>query len=917
MKPTTLVQGLIACMFLIGQHFIFAQESYIHAPGLALPENGKDNLTSHQSYIQSLKNNNYIAKDKTVGDPDKSRNLLLVPSGYSTIQLAINAAGIGDTVLVSPGVYYENINFNGKPLMVASQYLFSGDSSQIIQTIIDGSDAGPVATFSSNESANSFLVGFTLRNGNATAGGGVLCLNSDPVLSNLIIKSNDADYGAGIYLNESDAYIWRVAFVDNHAASYGGAVSCDNYSYPGIYNVIMTNNAAQFGGAVHCYYSSPYISEFEISDNGASYGAGIYLYGSLPYIWDGKIIDNSSTYYGGGVECDYYSEACLTYLQINGNTADYGAGIHLSYSNAVVINSTISDNTVVTNGGGIYCYNASPVLKNNIVAFNSGQYGIYVLDGVPEISYSGFWQNQSGNFYNCGDEIGNNVILNNNSDSCDMFYNIQMDPLFEDLGNQNFHLLPGSPCIDAGDPLSPEDIDNSIADIGKYYYHQTFVAAFSASPVYGLPPLMVQFADRSSGNPNQWEWDFNNDGIIDSYQKNPVWTYSEMGMYSVKLLIKRSYNSDTRLKEGFIKVYFIENPSITNIQDIPEDQGGWVTVNFLRSVYDTDTLADRGTESYTVQYNIGDGWVSANFAAAYGVDNYTILCHTPFDSTAYGTGIIDFRVIASMDEGSFVSLTETGYSVDNLVPQVPEGLAVDIIDNVFNLSWEPVSAPDLQYYAIFKTQLGVPFPPDPKYFSAEPFLNTIQIGDLPEVYAVRAVDFSGNQSFLSGPIDAPMQFLVSLSEGWNSLSGYVVPHQPQLDSLFLPIIDQVVFLQDNAGFWYPVHQQNTLGQWDTYQGYMIKMSGQGDLIFTGIIERDKAVMLQQGWNLVPVLSSCDVSIFDIQNILGNNLKAIKEVAGTNVFWPGKQISTLGQFNPGKAYLIYMYSAMLFEFPDCE
>ncbi len=52
-----------------------------------------------------------------------SRSLLLVPQNYSTIQSAINASGIGDTVFVSTGIYNENINFYGKPIMVTSQYL--------------------------------------------------------------------------------------------------------------------------------------------------------------------------------------------------------------------------------------------------------------------------------------------------------------------------------------------------------------------------------------------------------------------------------------------------------------------------------------------------------------------------------------------------------------------------------------------------------------------------------------------------------------------------------------------------------------------------------------------------------------------------------------------------------------------------
>src|SRR5262245_23192392 len=70
----------------------------------------------------------------------RCQNTLNVPADYPTIQSAINAANNGDTVLVAPGTYYENINFNGKAITVTSS---SGASA----TIIDGSHNGTVVTF--------------------------------------------------------------------------------------------------------------------------------------------------------------------------------------------------------------------------------------------------------------------------------------------------------------------------------------------------------------------------------------------------------------------------------------------------------------------------------------------------------------------------------------------------------------------------------------------------------------------------------------------------------------------------------------------------------------------------------------------------------------------------------------------------
>ena len=62
-----------------------------------------------------------------------------VPADHSTIQEAINESVTGDTILVAEGTYFENINFNGRAVTLASQFLFDGDTSHISRTIIDGS----------------------------------------------------------------------------------------------------------------------------------------------------------------------------------------------------------------------------------------------------------------------------------------------------------------------------------------------------------------------------------------------------------------------------------------------------------------------------------------------------------------------------------------------------------------------------------------------------------------------------------------------------------------------------------------------------------------------------------------------------------------------------------------------------------
>ncbi|MDP8202587.1 MAG: hypothetical protein P9M11_10680 [Candidatus Tenebribacter burtonii] len=77
--------------------------------------------------------------------------IINIPADQPTIQAGINAAVNGDIVLVQPGIYVENINYNGKLITVASLFLTIQDTTYISQTVIDGNQNGSVVTFNSDE----------------------------------------------------------------------------------------------------------------------------------------------------------------------------------------------------------------------------------------------------------------------------------------------------------------------------------------------------------------------------------------------------------------------------------------------------------------------------------------------------------------------------------------------------------------------------------------------------------------------------------------------------------------------------------------------------------------------------------------------------------------------------------------------
>ena len=82
----------------------------------------------------------------------------------------------------------------------------------------------------------------------------------------------------------------------------------------------------------------------------------------------------------------------------------------------------------------------------------------------------------------------------------------------------------------------------------------TLHADFTASDTNPITGTEIQFTDTSTGSIINWEWDFEDDGIIDSYEQNPYWTYDEPGIYSVTLTVYEDRASDTSTKTDYMNV---------------------------------------------------------------------------------------------------------------------------------------------------------------------------------------------------------------------------------------------------------------------------------------------------------------------------------------------------------------------------
>ena len=361
-----------------------------------------------------------------LADKDPECAIVIHVSGdQPTIQAGIDAAPDGVLVLVAPGTYFENIDFRGKAVALRSE---AGPSD----TIIDGGQAGSVVVFSSGETKDSVIEGFTIRNGlnnvepfSSGRGGGIYCYESSPTIAGCKIVNNQvrgsSGVGGGIYCSHASPLITDCTISDNRVSAYsgsahGGGISCSSSTT--IRNCTISGNTIS-GSIAAAFDSSFYLS---------ASGAGIYCGGS-PTIENCIITGNSGSQVGAGIHCAPGSAATITNCTISENAT---SGFYMDGS-----------------GGGIDSRGASPTITNCIVWGNEARISpeICVVEewsgsvGTPTVTYSdvlGGWPGEG---------------------------NIDADPLF--IGAGDCHLRPGSPCIDVGTDLGVHiDIDGDARPFG-------------------------------------------------------------------------------------------------------------------------------------------------------------------------------------------------------------------------------------------------------------------------------------------------------------------------------------------------------------------------------------------------------------------------------------------------------------------
>ncbi|MDP8229455.1 MAG: choice-of-anchor D domain-containing protein [Candidatus Electryoneaceae bacterium] len=168
------------------------------------------------------------------------RHLWSVPDDFERIQDAIEFCIEGDTVLVQRGIYHENIDLDGKNILVATQFLFERNIDHISGTVLVGDRSCGVVSFVNGENENATLIGFTITNGKD----GIYISSSSPTINHCVIYGNEAvnTTGGGIYCRDDARPIINNCTITGNSARWGGGIYCLNNTDLTLRNAILMNN---------------------------------------------------------------------------------------------------------------------------------------------------------------------------------------------------------------------------------------------------------------------------------------------------------------------------------------------------------------------------------------------------------------------------------------------------------------------------------------------------------------------------------------------------------------------------------------------------------------------------------------------------------------------------------------------------
>ena|GEM_PF-4093732 len=616
--------------------------------------------------------------------------------------LAVTCANtIGTTIYVdtdAPGPTYNGSNWNNAYLDLQDALVSasSGDEIRVAEGIYKPAGIGGARTAS-----------FVLNNGVGLNGGYAGFGEPDPnardinVYETVLSGDLNGNDGPNFANNDENSYhvvdtsntndttvLDGVTIIGGNTGGDGGGI----YNYNGglmLTNCTFSSNSASWkGGGIYNYESNPKLTNCTFNRNQAKFGGGMFNNNSNSNLTNCKFTGNFASSWGGGIR-NYSSSPTVRNCIFTGNSAgDKGGGMFgQQWCNPTLTNCTFYGNTAVNYGGGICIWDIDYTLTlNNCIIWNNSDSG--GMDQSAQV------HNQSSTL------VVSYCCINGWTGGTG---NIDADPLFMDVNgidtvpgtvDDNFLLLPGSPCIDAGnndavpgdvvydfagnlrfcDDPDTYDTGNGtppIVDMGVYEY--------SPDPRIDVLPVQLEFwALEGGSDPNSQtlsiqnlgggilEWEINEScpwleavpssgtsaGEVNEVTINVDISGLPLGHYDCLMTISDSNAANNPFTVDALLHIAEINPSIfwKNQIVFPDDpflqdgvstsDPGWVKFTILLvEPYDADTVYFQDSREYVFHYDFAtellDPFIGMSMA-----DYYDVALYEPNQQALLGAVII-------------------------------------------------------------------------------------------------------------------------------------------------------------------------------------------------------------------------------------------------------------------------------------
>lgn len=396
-----------------------------------------------------------------------------VTAGQS-IQAAIDASADGDTIQVQAGTYAGNLQIAGKTVRLLGGFPVSGFASRrplANATILRGTGGNAVVTL--DQAGTSVVDGFRIRKGTGNLfygghGGGVFVNEGRVRVSNNVIENNEVCgpgdtecRGGGIYVLNGDDVEIAGNIIRNNLAARGAGIGVGGHKVTIRDNLVENNHGTSDHGGGLYLFGELHILRNIVRGNsigqdvGYGWGAGITVVeaGGVANFEYNRVTDNASPSAGSGVFIDegatanfhgdlVYANGCGVY-----NTGVYvdgsydGRGSIARFTNVTIASHPCPDDYP----HGLFAEGGSRVVVTNSVFFGNGS--------------------TDAGYFDCTDPDVQSCAKAMTPTTLSITYsllkgfrggnNIRGNPLFADAASGDYHLLPGSPAIDAADPSSP------------------------------------------------------------------------------------------------------------------------------------------------------------------------------------------------------------------------------------------------------------------------------------------------------------------------------------------------------------------------------------------------------------------------------------------------------------------------------